>query len=72
MFLVSRHRFAVFNRALFCYKFDKFARSPRAQGIGELRGVSNLALFNPQTSGTDAWKLVKFTQISKTALQVRF
>nr|WP_314128079.1 hypothetical protein [uncultured Campylobacter sp.] len=32
----------------------------------------NLASFNPQTSGADAWKLVKFTQISKTALQVRF
>lgn len=29
----------------------KFAKSPRAQGADERRGVSNLALFNPQTSG---------------------
>ena len=50
----------------------KFANSPRTPCIGELRGASNLASNLTRKLAVQTLALVKITQISKTALRVRF
>ena len=47
----SRARCFVISKIAKSTNLIKFAKSQRAQGAAKRRGVSNLALFNPQTSG---------------------
>ena len=49
----SRARCFVISKIAKSANLIKFAKSQRVQGADEWRGVSNLALFNPQTSGQD-------------------
>ena len=51
----SRARCFVISKIAKTVILIKFAGKLRAQGTDERRMVSNLAKFNPQTSGTDSY-----------------